>query len=89
MKERSYLIWGFVQSEILVVIVLTDDDKAMMAWGKLQRTYTQLNLSNKQTIKAQEIIINGMQEINAIQYDIKAKEGQIEVIKRTRIAPQA
>ena len=68
---------------------LTDDDKAMMSWGKLQRTYTQLNLSNKQTIKAQEIIIKGMQEINAIQYDIKAKEGQIEVIKRTRIAPAA
>ena len=68
---------------------LTDDDKAMMSWGKLQRTYTQLNLSNKQTIKAQKIIIKGMQEINAIQYDIKVKEGQIERIKLTRIAPAA
>ena len=77
------------QTPKILIYELTDDDKAMMAWDKFQRAYTQLNLSNKQTIKAQEILIKGMQEINSIQYDISAKEVQIERIKLTRLAPDA
>ena len=51
--------------------------------------FLMLILSNKQAIKAQEILIRGMLEIDSMQLDIRARESQIERIKLTRIAPDA
>lgn len=68
---------------------LTEGEKAAFIWSVFQRTYPELNLSEKQTIKIQEIHIKLLIELDSIKEATRAKEWQIERINLVSRASSA